>query len=194
MATSDPPIPKSVPWYLWPFAFLAGPMVLLLGMVLLPLIGLACIVCSPWYFYKQRRIKRENQRLLEQLAEQGRLVELDQIEPTLLNEEGTLLIESRTLAQTDRIWWTPDDVVGQSPLRESISIRKLLSEEEQAEIVTFAKECYQRYIDTHLGTAKLIRRTPNYIDKHYSDVITCQVVRISKDGFQLLRHHSSQDA
>ncbi|PQO46990.1 hypothetical protein [Blastopirellula marina] len=185
MTTKGQPQPKNAPWYLWPFAFLAAPLFLILGMVLLPLIGLACIVCSPCYFYQQSRHRRRNWAIEKQVAQQGRVVELSQIESALRKGEGTLLFDSCAPSGYDRIWWTPDDLLGQSPQGELILSEAASTEAEFAEVSAFAEQCHRRYINLEFGTAKLISQKSRYVDKHYPDVQKCFLVHWEPDYYHI---------
>lgn len=84
----------------------------------------------------------------------GRFVAWRELEPRLQSGEGTLVIEQ---AQKDgiRVWWTPDDVIQESPVA-PVPERELdyLRIESPHPFVAW---CFERYLHPQTGHALLTR-------------------------------------
>jgi hypothetical protein len=101
------------------------------------------------------------------LIEQGRFVEWNELEQKLLSGEGTLVVE-QAQKQGCRVWWTPEDVAGLSPVAPP--------SEEELDYLKFTPAhpfvlwCFQQYLQPESGRAILTNPPysypPEFIDSY----------------------------
>lgn len=145
---NEPPIA----WWEWLFLPIIIPYV-----IVLVLIGF--FIFPPIEYVRDAlRIGRKN-KLRQKLESRGRYMEWAQVEHELINGRGTLIVEHQPPIGHTREWWTPEDLVGGSPVTLPSGIGLLPKDDnKKSELEAYAQSCIARLIDRETGEAKLTER------------------------------------
>lgn len=132
-------------WWEW---FFAPAIILLIFLAILGWAGLV-LLASPLIIFTQSRQERQ---FVRRMREQGRYIPWQQLEPHLHAGEGNLVVE-KAMMETDRVWWTQEDVAEFSPAP--------LPTEEELDCLwpdnshPFVTWCFERYLHPDSGQTSL---------------------------------------
>jgi hypothetical protein len=125
------------------------------GFFLLPVVLAAVCVAIPYSIVLRWLRPRAEGRFRARMKEQGRLISWQQFVRTMYGSTGTCLEEKFSPKGPVRFWWTPEDVVRESPYEiiDWFTMRKGRQHE------PFVHWCRQRYTGAETGSAVLVDTT-----------------------------------